>query len=61
MLGNAPPDVRHIMQGSMAHWGHVGARNPEAQVKVLFVGPAVSLVGHEMRGEWGPAPNTGTV
>ena len=45
-MGNAPPpDVRHTMPGSLARAGHVGARIPEAQVKVLFAGPAVTLVG----------------
>ena len=32
------------MQGSVAHAGHVGARIPEAQVKVLLAGPAI-IVG----------------
>jgi len=43
-------DVRHILQGFLAHVGHMGAGNPEAQVKVLIAGPAVSLVGHWIRG-----------
>jgi len=46
----ALPDVNHIMQGSLAHVGHVGARIPEAQVKVLIAGPAVYLVGRWIRG-----------
>ena len=33
----ASPDVRHTMQGSLAHAGHVGARIPEEQVKVLLL------------------------
>ena len=35
--GMASPDIRHTMQGSLAHAGHVGARIPEAQVKVLLL------------------------
>ena len=50
MLGNGPPDVKHKMQWSLVHAGHMGARIPEAQVKVLFVGPAVFLVGRWIRG-----------
>ena len=50
MLGNGPPDVRHIIQGSLAHVGHMGARIPEAHVKVLIAGPAVSLMGRWIRG-----------
>jgi len=38
------------MQGSLAHLGRVGARIPEAQVKVWNAGPAVSLVGRWIRG-----------
>ena len=38
-----------------------GARIPEAQVKVLFAGPAVILVGHWIRGGEGLAPNKGMV
>ena len=48
--GNAFPDVRHIKLGSLAHVGHVGAMMPEALVKVLIVDPALSLVGHWIRG-----------
>ena len=44
-MGNAPPDVRHIMQGALAHVEHVWARIPEAHVKVLFAVIAVTLVG----------------
>ena len=44
------------MQGSLAHAGHVGARIPEAQVKVLFAGPAVILMGHWIRGLGGHCP-----
>ena len=45
-MGNAPPpDVRHIMQGSLAHVEHVWARIQEAQVNVLFAVLAVTLVG----------------
>ena len=40
-----PPDVRHIMQGSLAHVEHVWAMIPEVHVKVLFVVLAVTLVG----------------
>ena len=47
--GMASPDVRHTKQGSLAHAGHMGSRIPEAQVKVLFHGPAVILVGHWIR------------
>ena len=53
----ASPDVRHTMQGSLVHAGHVEARIQEAQVKVLFAGPAVILVGHWIRGGEGLAPN----
>ena len=60
-LGMASPDVRHTMQGSLAHAGHVGARIPEAHVKVLFADPAVILVGHWIRGGEGLAPNKGMV
>ena len=49
------------MQGSLAHAGHVGARNPDAQVKVLFHGPAVILVGHWIRGGEGLAQIKGMV
>ena len=59
--GMASPDVRHTMQGYLAHAGHVGARIPEAQVKVLFDGPAVILVGRWIRGGEGLAPNKGMV
>ena len=59
--GMASPDVRHTKQGSLAHAGHVGARIPEAQVKVLFDGPAVILVDHWIRGGEGLAPNKGMV
>ena len=48
--GMALPDVRHIIQGSLDHVSHIGARIPEAQVKVLIAGPAVSLVGRLIRG-----------
>ena len=48
--GMPPPDVRHIMQGSLAHVEHVGARIPEAHVKVLLVVLAVTLVGCWIRG-----------
>ena len=54
----ASPDVRHTKQGSLAHAGHMGARILEAQVKVLFHGPAVILV---VRGGEGLAPNKGMV
>ena len=57
----ASPDVRHTMQGSLAYAGHVGASIPEPQVKVLFVGPAIILVGHWIRGGEGLAPNKGMV
>ena len=57
----ASPDVRHTMQGPLAYAGHVGARIPEPQVKVLFAGPAVILVGHRIRGGEGLAPNKGMV
>ena len=41
----ALPDVRHIMQRSLAHIGHMGARIPEAQVKVsLLALPSPSWV-----------------
>ena len=59
--GTASPDVRHTMQGSLTHAGHVRAMIPEAQVKVLFAGPAVILVGHWIRGGEGLAPNKGMV
>ena len=59
--GMANPDVRHTMQGSLAHAGHVGARIPEAQVKVLFAGPAIILVGRWIRDGKGLAPNKGMV
>ena len=59
--GMANPDVIHTIQGSLSHAGHVGARNTEAQVKVLFHGPAVILVGHWIRGGEGLAPNKGMV
>ena len=55
----ASPDVRHTMQGSLAHAGHVGARIPEAQVKVLFAGPVVILVGRWIRGGEGLAQTNG--
>ena len=48
--GMALPAVRHIMQMSLAHVGHMGARMLEAQVKVLIAGPAVSLMGRWIRG-----------
>ena len=48
--GMALPDVRNIMQMSLAHVGHMGARIPEAQVKVLIADPAVSLMGHWIMG-----------
>ena len=57
----ALPDVRHIMQGSLDHLGHMGARIPEAQVKVLIAGPAVSLMGRWIRGGKGLAVDTGNV
>ena len=59
--GMASPDIRHPMQGSLAHAGHVGARIPEAQVKLLFAGPAVIPVGRWIRGGEGLAPNKGMV
>ena len=59
--GMPPPDIRHIMCGSLTHVGHVGARIPEAQAKVLFVGPAVSLIGRLVRGGEGLPPNKGIV
>ena len=43
-------DVRHIMQGFLAHLGRMGGMIPEAQVKVWIAGPAVSLVGRWTRG-----------
>ena len=43
--GMGPPDIRHTMQGFLAHALHVGAMIPEAQVNVLFAGPAIMLVG----------------
>ena len=46
----ALPEVRHIMQGSMADVGHAGARIPEAHGNVLIAGPAVSLVVPRIRG-----------
>ena len=55
------PDIRHTMQGSLAHAGHVGAMIPEALVNVLFAGPPVILVGHWIRGGEGLAPNKGMV
>ena len=57
----ASPEVRHTMQGYLAHAGHVGAMIPEAQVKVLFDGPAVILMGCWIRGGEGFAPNKGMV
>ena len=57
----ASPDIRHTMQGSLAHVGHVGARIPEAHVKLLFAGPAIILVGRWIRGGKGLAPNKGMV
>ena len=60
-LFNAPPDVRHTMQVSLARAGHVGARIPEAQVNVLFAGPPITLVGHWIRGGEGLAPHKGMV
>ena len=48
--GSPPPDVRHIMQGSLAHVEHVWARIPEAHVKVLSAVLAVTLVGCWIRG-----------
>ena len=59
--GMTSPDIRHTMQGSLVHAGHVGARIPEAQVKVLFDGPAVTLVGHWIRGGEGLAQIKGMV
>ena len=59
--GMASPEVRHTMQGYLAHAGHVGAMIPEAQVKVLFDGPAVILMGCWIRGGEGFAPNKGMV
>ena len=59
--GMASPDVRHTMQGSLAHTDYVGARFPEAQVNVLFADPAVTLVGRWIRGGEGLAPNKGMV
>ena len=59
--GMANPDVIHTIQGSLSHADHVGARNTEAQVKVLFAGPAIILVGHWIRGGKGLAPNNGMV
>jgi len=46
----APPDVKHKVQWSLAHAGHMEARILEAQVKVLFAGSAVYLVGRWIRG-----------
>ena len=57
----ASPDIRHTMKGSLDHACRVGARIPEAQVKVLFDGPAVILVGRWIRGGKGFAPNKGMV
>ena len=57
----ASPDIRQTMKGSLAHAGHVGAMIPEAQVKVLFAGPAIIHVGHWIRGGEGLAPNKGMV
>ena len=48
--GEMPFLMSDIKQGSLAHEGHVGASIPEAHVKVLIVGPALSLVGHWIRG-----------
>jgi len=48
--GMAISDVRHIIQGLLAHVGRMGGRIPEAQVKVWIAGPAVSLVGRWTRG-----------
>ena len=59
--GMASPDVRHTKQGPLAHAGHMGARIPEAQVKLLFAGPAVIPVGRWIRGGEGLAPNKGMV
>ena len=59
--GMASPDIRHTIQGSLAHAGRVGARIPEAQVKGLFAGPAIILVGRWIRGGKGLAPNKGMV
>jgi len=59
--GNGPLDVRHIMLGSLAHVGHVGACIPEAQAYVFFHGHAVPLIGHLVRGGEAPPPNKGIV
>ena len=59
--GMASPDVRHTKQGSLAHAGHVGARIPEAHANVLIAGPAVSLIGHLVRGWEGLPPYKGIV
>ena len=50
MLINDPPDGRHIMQVTLAHAGHMGSMIPEAHVKWLVAGPAVSLMGCWIRG-----------
>ena len=60
-MGIASPDVRHTKQMSLVHADHVGARIPEAHVRVLFDGPAIILVGHWIRGGEGLAPNKGMV
>ena len=57
----ASPDVRHTIRDPLDHAGHVGARNPEALVQVLFAGPAVILVGCWIRGGEGFVPNKGMV
>ena len=59
--GMASHDVRHTMQGSLAHACHVGARIPEAHVNALFSCPGIMLVGPWIRGGEGLAPNKGMV
>ena len=58
-MENAPHDVRHIMQGSLARVEHVWARIPEAQVRLLCAVLAVTLVGCWIRGGFGLAPTKG--
>jgi len=54
----ALPDVRHIMQGSLDHLGHVGGIITHTKIRVLIAGSAVSLVGRWIRGGQGLAPST---
>ena len=59
--GMAQCDVRHILEGTLGHVGHLGARIPKTHNNVLFAKPAISLTGGLVR-NWEDLPlNKGIV